>query len=170
MFYEEVLRALQKHGVRYLILGGAAVNLHGVPRMTGDLDLAVDLSPENIHALVDALEEAGLKPSIPVDPTGLSDPAKRRRWQDEKHLAALTFQSTGKEKAYREVDVILENPIDFEEMYKDRQSLAASDLAIDLISLEHLIEIKRNQGREQDLADVEALEKIERARGEEKND
>ena len=39
MFYEEILIALQKHRVRYLILGGAAVNLHGVPRMTADLDM-----------------------------------------------------------------------------------------------------------------------------------
>jgi hypothetical protein len=52
MFYESILNgilnALQKHRVRYLVVGGIAVNLPGVPRMTGGLDLVVDLSPDNV--------------------------------------------------------------------------------------------------------------------------
>lgn len=167
MFYEEVLKSLQKHGVRYLILGGAAVNLHGVPRMTGDLDIAVDLSSENVNALVDALEEAELKPSLPVDPRTLTDPGERDRLRQEKHLVALTFQGTAGDRPYREVDVLLDNPIDFNEMYEKRERLTTGDITIDVVSLDHLIEIKSGQGREQDLADAEALKKIRGAGREE---
>jgi len=161
VYYEEILRALQKHGVRYLILGGAAVNLHGVPRMTADLDITIDLSAGNVDALVSAMEETGLRPSLPVDPHGIADPGQRRVWREEKNLEALTFQSSGSEAPYREVDIVLEPPISFEEMYQEKLRLEVDDVAVDVVSLDHLIAIKRGLAREQDRADVESLEKIE---------
>ncbi|MHB1325237.1 MAG: nucleotidyl transferase AbiEii/AbiGii toxin family protein [Thermoleophilia bacterium] len=161
MFYEEILRMLQKHGVRYLILGGAAVNLHGVPRMTADLDITIDLSDNNVEALVEAMAEAGMKASLPLDPRSLSDSEQRGEWRHEKHLEALTFQSTSSGSPYREVDIVIEPPLDFEEMYTARTRLIIDDLRVDLVSLSHLIEIKSNLGREQDLADVTALKKID---------
>src|SRR5659263_89418 len=157
MFYEEILRSMQKYGVRYLIMGGVAVNLHGVPRMTADLDITVDLTAENVDALLDALEEAGLKLSLPHDPHDLADPEERSRWQEEKHLDALTFQSAGSEAPYREVDIVLEQQLDFGEMYEERVELQADDIKISLISLPHLIELKQAIGRKQDLSDVESL-------------
>lgn len=160
MFYEEVFRALQVHGVRYVLIGGAAVNLHGVPRMTGDLDLAVDLEPDNVRFLVAALSEAGLEPVAPVDPMGLADDDVRRRWRETKHLEALTFQSRSSESPFLEVDIVLNPHLDFEQLYKDRESVDAGEVKLSLISIDHLIEIKRRLGREQDLADAEALEKI----------
>jgi len=165
MFYEEILRALQKHGVRYLIIGGAAVNLHGVPRMTADLDITIDLSIDNVEALVEAMADSGMKASLPLDPRRLADPEQRREWQRDKHLEALTFQSTRSGASFQEVDVVIELPLDFEEMYEARTRLEIDDLRLDLVSLAHLIEIKSNLGREQDLADVEALKKTESAEG-----
>lgn len=164
MFYEEILKALQKHRVRYLILGGTAVNLHGVPRMTADLDIAVDLSPSNISALLSAMEAVGMKISLPVNPADLADEEQRRIWQEEKNLKAITFQSSsagGDANAYREVDVVIESPMDFDVMYASRVSLDAGDFQVDLVSLPHLIAIKRELGRKQDIADVDALERIE---------
>lgn len=165
MFYEEILRSLQKHGVRYLILGGAAVNLHGVPRMTADLDITIDLSAENVAATVEALMEAGMKVSLPLDPLGLGDPGLRREWRQDRHLEALTFQSIGSRAPYREVDVVIEPPLDFEAMYESRAVLEIDGLRVDLVSLPHLIEIKSGLGREQDLADVNALKKIDSVEG-----
>ena len=160
MFYEKVFRALQDRGVRYVLIGGAAVNLHGVPRMTGDLDLAVDMGPDNVSALVGALVDAGLEPSAPVDPMGLADEQVRREWRETKHLEALTFQSRGGKSPYAEVDIILNPLLDFGQLYKDRENVEAGGLILSLISIKQLIEIKRRLGREQDLSDAEALEKI----------
>ena len=47
IFYEDLLRALQASNVRYVVVGGTAVILHGVPRTTADLDVVVDLAAEN---------------------------------------------------------------------------------------------------------------------------
>ncbi len=160
MFYEKVFRALQDHNVRYVLIGGAAVNLHGVPRMTGDIDLAVDMSTENVRALVEALGEVGLEPTAPVNPMDLASPDVRADWREQKHLEALNFQSRSSSKSYMEVDIILDPQLDFIRLYNDRVSMHAGGVTLSLISIDLLIEIKRRLGREQDLADVEALERI----------
>lgn len=160
MFYEDVISALQEEEVRYLIVGGAAVILHGVPRMTGDLDIVLDLSPENVDAFLSAMRTADLAPAAPVDPKGMADPEMRTKWQNEKNLKALTFHRQKPGAPYRELDVVLEIPIAFEELYDNRVDLKAGELTLSLISIEHLKEIKRKIGREQDLADVESLDKV----------
>ena len=47
----EVLRALHDESVAYVLFGGQAVNLHGIPRFTEDIDLFVKPSPENVERL-----------------------------------------------------------------------------------------------------------------------
>ena len=43
-----LFEALKKHDVKYVICGGLAVNLHGVPRMTADIDIILDMNQENL--------------------------------------------------------------------------------------------------------------------------
>src|SRR5687768_9322010 len=62
MLYEDVLRALSGAGVKFAVAGGVAVNLHGIPRMTQDLDLLIDMSRENVLALVECLTGLGYRP------------------------------------------------------------------------------------------------------------
>jgi len=50
-----VLRALADAGVRFIIVGGAAATAHGSARLTQDIDLVYDRSPENLRRLVQAL-------------------------------------------------------------------------------------------------------------------
>lgn len=162
MFYEDVIRSLQEHEVKYLIVGGAAMILHGVPRMTGDLDIMIDLAAENVAAAVKAMEAIELHPAVPVDAEGLAVPHIRNQWMKEKNLRALTFQSQRTDSPYREVDIVLDSPVPFEEMYQNRIQLKADDLTLSLISIEHLKEIKKKSGRQQDKADIESLEKLSR--------
>lgn len=54
---ERMLQALNRHGVRYVVVGGLAVAAHGVIRATADLDVVVDRSWDNAAALADALRE-----------------------------------------------------------------------------------------------------------------
>ena len=49
MLYEQLFKGLHTHRIRYLVVGAVAVNLHGIPRMTADLDVMVDLEKENVH-------------------------------------------------------------------------------------------------------------------------
>jgi hypothetical protein len=57
---KDVFASFQKHEVKYVIIGGIAAILHGVPRTTFDLDILIETTPENAQRLIDALLEAGL--------------------------------------------------------------------------------------------------------------
>lgn len=63
---ERALQALNSAGVRYLVVGGVAVVLHGHLRTTADLDLVVQLERENVLKAVRALAGLGYRPRAPV--------------------------------------------------------------------------------------------------------
>ena len=60
--FEGVLAALNWAHVRYLLIGGVASVLHGVPRTTTDIDLALDPTPENVGRAIRALKSVDLVP------------------------------------------------------------------------------------------------------------
>ena len=60
MYYREVLEALYRND-RYLIVGGLAVNLYGVPRITQDIDMIISDDKENVNRLIRVMEELGYK-------------------------------------------------------------------------------------------------------------
>jgi len=164
MYYEDVFSQLNSKKVRYLVVGGIAVNLYGVPRATMDLDLMVETSETNLSKLVAVLEELGYKPKVPVKASELADPKKRRIWQEEKHMIVFSFIHL--RLPYQQIDIFLDNPMDFEEASKAKYITAAKKIKIPLLSIDHLIKLKKELGREQDLADVEALEKVKTVLGE----
>lgn len=159
MRYREIVRELAARSVRYVVVGGIAVVLHGVPRATFDLDLLVDLAPENVLALVEALEALGYRPRAPVPARDLAIAERRAEWVRGKKMRAFTFwHSRG-----GEVDVLLDAPIDYAEAARDRLIVDADGTPVPLASIECLIRLKEAAGREVDRSDVEALRKAQRA-------
>ncbi len=59
-----LLGALQHEGVEYLLVGGAAVNVHGIVRMTEDVDLFVRPSRDNLERLLRALRSVWQDPEL----------------------------------------------------------------------------------------------------------
>jgi hypothetical protein len=66
MYYEEVFRELNRKRVRYLVAGGIALVLHGVVRLTADLDLILDMSQTNLTKFLAVMKKLGYKPKLPV--------------------------------------------------------------------------------------------------------
>ena len=62
----DVLAALNRERARYLLVGGLASILHGVPRTTTDIDVALDPDPRNVRRALRALERVGLVPDTIV--------------------------------------------------------------------------------------------------------
>ncbi len=71
---ESVLEALQEHGADAVVIGAMALAVHGYPRETGDLDLAVAVAPEVLHRVAETLARRGYEVSAhdadPQDPLG----------------------------------------------------------------------------------------------------
>jgi len=157
-FVEELLRSLNEARVRYLVVGGLAVVLHGHARLTLDVDLIVDLEPDNARRTMDALSGLGLTPSVPVDAASFADPETRRRWIDERNMQAFPMRDV--HDLTRRVDVFVEEPFPFQEMWASSIVVPYGVTETRIVSLEHLLAMKRAAGRHQDLADIEALEAI----------
>jgi len=161
MYYEKVFRELQKGKVRYVVAGGVALVLHGVVRFTADLDLIVDLERDNLIRFIAIMKTLGYQPRNPVKSDELLVPKSRAQWKREKNMEVFSFVNQAEPMAL--VDVFIEEKFPFQEIMQDMLIVTAKDIAIPVVSLFHLKKLKTAAGRPQDLADIEALNDLERA-------
>jgi hypothetical protein len=152
----EIVSALNRHDVRFLIAGGLAVAAHGYGRVTFDLDLVLKLERENARRAVSALESLGYRPVAPVSAQELADPAKRDLWIREKNMVVFSLRS----EQHREtpVDIFVTEPFDFEIEYE--RALVGNILPgvqARFVCLETLIRMKEGTGRDKDREDVRQL-------------
>ncbi len=141
----DMLDALRAHDVRFLIVGGYAVGVHGHPRATKDLDVWVEASAENAVRLVRALREFG----APLHGLSASD---------------FEREGTGLQIGLPpgRIDVITQvSGLSFAQAWPHRLEATFFDRPeCPIIGRDDLIRNKRASARVQDLADVEALEAI----------
>ena len=167
MFYEQVFRKLNKKRVRYLVVGGIAVNLHGFPRVTGDLDIMLDLNDgKSVNGFVEVIKVLGFKPKIPVQVDDFAIPSKRKSWIEEKNMKVFSVYNPSQEIEH--IDVLIENLIDFDKAYKTREIVNAGNLKVPVVSIDDLIKLKKISGRKRDEIDIAALKEIKIVKGEKK--
>lgn len=157
---ESVLGALTDASVRYLVVGGVAVVLHGYLRTTADLDLVLHLEPENTRRAISALVDLGFTPRAPVPAEDFADAEKRRQWVELKGLTVFSMSSS--RFPGFEVDLFVEEPFEFEKVFTRSLNLTLNECSVRVVSLEDLISLKTKAGRPQDLADIHALRAIRR--------
>jgi len=100
IFYEEVLREFQSHNIKYVLVGGLAVNLLGSLRSTADMDILVEMSSDNLRRIVDILLKLGYEVKQPVDPMKLADAKTRKEWITNKHMKAFNFHKVNELKKW----------------------------------------------------------------------
>ena len=145
---KQLLSALNAHNVRYLIIGGYAVFVHGQPRMTKDLDVFIESSPENAIAVFQALATFG----APLSDFSVDDFADGR-----------TGARFGNPPICFDILQKIDG-IDFTTAYANSiPFLIDGDLPARYISAEDFITNKLASGRPQDLADVDAVRNRRRA-------
>jgi hypothetical protein len=158
MFIRQLLGALALRQVRYCLVGGVAVNLHGVPRMTYDVDLVLVPDPENLRTFEEVAQSLGLRCRLPVQLVDFADPLYARAMRLERNLIAVTY--TDPTDPLREVDVLVCPPVEPRALVERAQVLDLGQLRVPVASLEDLIALKRGTGRAQDEADIAHLERI----------
>jgi predicted nucleotidyltransferase len=143
--YEDLYRALNANKVKYVIIGGVAVNLYGVIRATKDVDLFIEASIENATRLLKAMEEARFGTASLISPAGI-----------------LKKDVTIFNDILR-IDVLVRmKNLDFEKVWQHRKIVKVKDIKINLISIDDLILSKKQAGRTIDLQDVGKLKKIKK--------
>lgn len=140
--FKEFIKSLNDNGVRYLVVGGYAVALHGYPRYTKDLDVWVELNADNASRILDALNQFGFGSlGVKADDFMLPD-----------QMLQLGYPP-------RRIDILTTLPgVEFSDCFASRTVVEMDGVIVNFIDLEHLKKNKQATGRHQDLADLENLE------------
>ena len=156
---EAIVKSLNSAGVRYLIVGGLAVNAHGFVRLTRDVDIVLALDPPNAARGLHALLDIGYRMSIPALPEDFADPGIREDWRRSKEMIVLKLWSD--EHRRTPVDIFVYEPFEFTTELESAATLeVCPGLAAPVVSLKTLLEMKRIAGRPQDLIDIEELQRM----------
>lgn len=156
--YLGIFKALNEKKVRYIVVGGMAVNFHGIPRMTYDIDLILLLEDKNLKKFLSLLKSWGFKPKVPVDIMDFADKNKRADWIKNKNMKAFNLVNT--DWAVSEIDVIINTPINYAKAGKNLKHVKLHGVSIPTISIQDLILMKSVSDRAQDKEDIKNLRKI----------
>ncbi|MFA6289086.1 MAG: nucleotidyl transferase AbiEii/AbiGii toxin family protein [Opitutaceae bacterium] len=160
--YEEILHALASQGVEFIVGGGVACVLHGVERVTMDVDVSVHMRPDNLTRFLQVMADLGLKPRVPINPGALLDPAVIRMMVEEKH--ALVFSFLDPDKPIRHVDMFLRADLSYESLLPDSDWIELGEEKIRIINRPRLLAIKLaiQPPRAKDALDIEYLRRHEK--------
>ena len=142
--FKEFIELLNVHEVEYLVIGGYAVNLHGYPRYTKDIDFWIWMTDSNIKNLLAAIEGFGMG-ALGLNHEDFTDPENIIQLGYEPHRIDLLMDVSG---------------VRFSDCYENRQSTELDGVTVQYLRIDDLIAAKKASGRLQDLADAEQLEKI----------
>ena len=144
--FEDFIALLNKHEVRYIVVGGYAAIFHGSPRHTGDLDIWIKPEIKNAKKIVSVLNEFGMSS------LGLTE----EDFIKENFISQIGYPPL-------RIDILNSiSGVDFDEAEKEIQVYQEGELPIKIISLKNLIENKMAAARKKDLADAEFLKKVQK--------
>jgi hypothetical protein len=152
-FLGRVCRSLEAREVRYAIVGGHAVALHGAIRGTLDIDIAIAWNLESVQRTEKALHDLGLTSRLPISAEDVFN--FRNEYIEKRNLIAWNFFNPG--NTIEQVDLV----ITYDLKGKRRKRLETADGPVQILGRQDLIEMKRASGRPQDLEDASALERIQ---------
>ena len=142
--FRDFLAALTDQHVRYILVGGYAVILHGYPRTTGDMDIWVERTSANYQKLKNAFHQFGMPVFDMTEENFLEHP----KWD------VFTY---GNPPVAIDITVKVKG-LEFEDCYNNSVMFEDKDLKIRTISKKDLIEAKKISKRLKDLDDLENLQ------------
>ncbi len=158
MEYFQLFKKLSQQQVRYLICGGLAVNIYGIPRMTADIDLLLDFTDENIDKFENAVKLLMYQSTIHVSIKTFVNKEERQKVIKDKNLIAYSYFNS--QSNYMNLDVLMDVPIAFDELWDKKEERIVDGTSVNLVSIEHLILMKKYANRKQDIDDVILLSKL----------
>ena len=139
--FREFIELLNKHRIKYLVVGGYAVTMHGYPRFTNDIDIWLWVDHSNAENLIKALKDFGFG-SLDI---GIDD------FLHTNKVIQLGYPPN-------RIDLLTSiSGVEFSECYPGRMTVEIAGIKIDFIDIENLKKNKKASGRHKDLNDLENL-------------
>jgi hypothetical protein len=145
----DLLTALSAAEARFLVVGGYAVGVHGRPRATKDLDVWIEASADNARRVMQALRDFGA-PLGDLAESDLEAPGTGFKMGEPPSRVDILTQIEG---------------VRFEDAWPRRLETSFGSVRCAVIGRADLLANKRSAAGPQDLADVAALERLEKSKG-----
>ena len=156
---EAIISALTQARVRYLIVGGLAVNAHGYVRLTRAVAIVLALDDENAARGLNSLLAIGYHMSVPAKPEEFANAETREDWRRNKGMIVLKLWSDAHRRT--PVDIFIYEPFDFAVESQIATGFeVCPGVVAPVVSLGTLLTMKRAAGRPHDLLDIEELQRI----------
>jgi predicted nucleotidyltransferase len=160
MNFRLALSVLDKHRVKYVLVGGVAVVAHGSTLMTQDLDILYYVEPANVQRLLDAFAE--------LDAYAYNDPRRLRFGFDHLNNRGhhLTETKAGRIDALGAIG--LHSDLYYEHVIDDAIELDVFGLKVQCVSIDCLIAVKKELNRPRDrlaVMELEAIKQLKSPRG-----
>jgi len=139
--FKELLVLFNSYKVEYLIIGGYALAFHGVPRVTGDIDLFVRPTDENAERILEALDAFGFG-SLNLSKSDFTTPGMVVQLGVPPMRVDLITKVSG---------------VSWEEADAGKVSGSYDNIPVHFIGRRDFVANKKATGRKKDQADVEAL-------------
>lgn len=153
--FEKIFREFNKARLKYMVVGGVAVNLHGYMRFTGDLDILLLLEEKNLAKIDKIMRNLGYGERLPVSVMSLKDEKQVKEWIEKKNLKAYSFFPPKDNPMM--IDIIIEESLKYKEIEKNKVIKKIDNVSIPVVSIDRLVKMKKKAARPQDLSDIEAL-------------
>ena len=156
--YERELIELSAAKVRYFVVGGIAVCLHGHVRATVDIDIMLDMNAANVKRFLKSIGKLSYRPRLPVPASAFLDKEQVRSWVEERHLKAFTFVHAT--DPMLQIDVLLDSPVEFKAGYTRAKRIRINGTIARVACANDLIVMKKSAARRQDKEDILFLQHI----------
>ena len=151
MKLSQLVKALKREKISYMIVGGYAVNFHGYSRNTVDIDLVIKFTLANLKKIEKLLQQMGMVSRLPID--AVSVYKFRDEYIKNRNLIAWNFYNEN--DPTDQVDILINQDVsDFKS-----EKFRVGQLELKVISKEDLIRMKKKAGRDKDLLDIKELTK-----------
>lgn len=150
-----LVAALERHGVKYVLLGGLAATLHGSPILTSDVDIAPERQAQNLERLAAMLAE------LRAMTRGGGDP---RAWTPDLSATGLARGSVHRlQTRFGPLDLLFEptGTSGYEDLRQQAESVRLGETTVLVASLSDVIRSKEAAGRTDDRTTVATLRRLQ---------
>lgn len=151
---EEILRVLEHHGVRYVLIGGLAATLYGSPHVTTDVDITPEREKHNLKRLARALEDLDARVRVEGERDGM--PFDRSaRMLDRVSLLNLTTRAGDLDLSFEP-----EGTGGFADLRRHAVEIEIRGLRIPVAALADIVRSKEAADREKDRLTLPTLRRL----------
>ncbi len=158
MDYLQIFEQLHTQNVKYLLCGGLAVNIYGVPRMTADIDIILDFEKENLKRFEICVTNALYQSQLPISLSLLSDKQERIKLIKDRNLIAFSYFNT--KANVMSMDILIDVPMNFDDLWERKSTRQNDGTPLYIVHVEDLIKLKTYSNRKQDQEDIYLLSQL----------